>query len=433
MLKIFRYYLLAICFWGFPRGLAAQTDIHIAGAKSGFPVAVPQLCDAGEAAEGSREVPEIIGNNLKISGFFKVLNPASYVQTAGKCVEPDKMAFSDWSVIGADGLVHGRAWSTSGGKIAIELVLYDVLQQKAVLGKRYEAGTSDLRRIANRFSNEVIGFYTGERGIFGSRIAFVGKRGRFKELFVMELDGSGEKQLTRDKGLVVGPSWSRAGDRIAYTSYKTKKPQLYVISSAGGSAKQLTSSDGLKLGPEFSPDGQFILASASNHGDSNLVMYNLAGKIVRKVTNSRAIDVSPSWSPDGSEIAFCSNRAGGPQIYIMAANGRDSRRLTHTGSNYCTSPAWSPKGDRIAFVCRQRGNQIFISSPSGRDTMQLTFRGNNEDPSWSPDGRYIVFSSDFGAGRVKNLGIASLLTGSVRQITFRKSDTGQASWSPRLE
>jgi len=420
----------------FPVGASAQTDIYISGPKSGFPVAVPQFCDRGNGSPYTVKISEVIAKNLELSGIFNVLNSATFVETPGKCLDPDKVAFSDWSVIGAEGLVRGDVKTTGRGGRTIQarLFLYDVLQQRSVVGKRYEADIDDFARIAHRFSNEVVKFFTGETGIFGTKITYVARMGRFKEIFVMDLDGSNNRQLTRDKGLAMSPSWSPTGDRIVYTSYRTRTPELFIVSPEGGTPKQLTKRKGLELGAKFAPDGTTILASASVGGASNIVLLDLKGKIIRNVTNSGAINVSPSWSPDGGQIAFCSNRSGGPQIYVMSASGDSPRRLSFTGSNYCTSPSWSPRGDKIAFVCRAAGgNQIFMAPASGGQSLQLTFQGNNEDPKWSPDGRYLVFSSNLGLAGPRNIVILPLLTGVPRQITFAKSQLSQPAWSPRLE
>ncbi|MCB0346953.1 MAG: PD40 domain-containing protein, partial [Bdellovibrionales bacterium] len=121
------------------------------------------------------------------------------------------------------------------------------------------------------------------------------------------------------------------------------------------------------------------------------------------------------------------------QIYIMPTAGGNAQRISFTKSNYCTSPAWSPKGDKIAFVCRQSGNQLFVSAPDGRQSVQVTFSGNNEDPSWSPDGRYLVYSSSNANGAPRNILMRMLAGGSPMQITFAKSEDSQPAWSPMTE
>ena len=410
----------------------AQTDITIRGAQAGFPVAIAQLCDAGEAADKAKEIAKTIAKDLEVSGLFKVLPSESYLETPGKCGDLDGVAFSDWSVIGAEALVKGEV-TRKGSDISVRLVLFDVLQQRSVLGKVYDANHGDHVRVAHKFANEIVGFFSGEKGVFGSQIAFIAQVGRFKELFIMDSDGSNVRQLTQDKGLVVSPSWSPRGDKIVYTSYKTRQPELYIIGPDGGSATQVTDRKGLELGAKFTQDARSLVASASVAGLTNLVMFDLRGRLLRKVSNSSSIDVSPSLAPDGEQLAFCSNRAGGPQIYVSSIRGGEARRISFTPSDYCTSPSWSPKGDKIAFVCRASGNQIFMSSPNEREVLQLTFQGNNEDPNWSPDGRYIIFSSDFGRGGVRNIALLNVQTGEIKQLSFGKRNEVQPAWSPPLE
>lgn len=412
--------------------VSAQTDIRISGAQAGFPVAVPQMCDMGTGAESAKKIPEVIAKDLQISGLFKVLNPASFVESPGKCTGAEGPTYSDWSVVGAEGLVKGNITS-QGGNIRAELYLYDVLQQKAVIGKRYEGGEAEYAKIAHKFANEILFYFTGEKGVFGTQIAYISTVGRFKELFVMDLDGSNVRQLTSDKGLVFSPSWSRDGSRIVYTSYASKMPDLYMTNVAGGTSTRITKRPGLEIGAKFTPDGSGLISSASFDGISRIVMFDLRGTVTAQLTKSSSIDVSPSYSPDGSQVAFCSNRGGGPQIYIMGADGSSPRRASFADSNYCTSPAWSPKGDKIVFVCRQAGFQLFMSGPEGGSAVQLTFSGDNEDPSWSPDGRFIAFSSTTLGGGGKSIGILSLLGGKPTRISQSKGSDSQPAWSPLAE
>lgn len=412
---------------------AAQTDLRITGPQSGFPVAVPQLCNAGGAAGPATGIAETISKDLQLSGLFQVLNPATFVETPGKCGAADNVAYSDWTVIGAEGVVRGEVKNSGNNTIEVTMYLHDVLQQRAVVGKRYQGEEGDFRRIAHRFSNEIVQYFTGEPGMFGTRIAYVSRVGRFKELFLMDLDGSNIRQLTRDNGLAVSPSWSPSADRIVYTSYRTRKPELFMISPEGGVPTQITRREGLELGAKFSPDGTRLLASATLAGSSNLVFFDLRGTLLSNLTRGRSLDVSPSYSPDGSEVAFCSNRSGNPQIYVMPTAGGAARRISFTNSNYCTSPAWSPRGDKIAFVCRAGGNHLFVASPDGTQSVQLTFSGNNEDPSWSPNGRYLAYSSSPGPNAPSNIMLRLLAGGQPMQVTFSKSEDSQPAWSPLVE
>ena len=121
------------------------------------------------------------------------------------------------------------------------------------------------------------------------------------------------------------------------------------------------------------------------------------GTIVKRLTDHWAIDTSPTWNADCSKIAFVSSRSRGPQIYVMNGDGGDQRRLTFQGT-YNTSPDWSPKGDVIAFTARDERARfdIFTVALDGTMERRAPDQVNNQDPSFSPVGRYLVISSDRG-------------------------------------
>ena len=435
MSKYFSLFLLfALVSFGLSGSVAvAQTDLRITGAQVGFPVAVPTLCELSESSDASKTLIKTLTRDLQVSGYFKVLDPASFVETPGKCNVDSGLAYSDWSVISAEGLVKGDI-ARAGNTVTIRLYLHDVLQQRAVIGKKYEVDVTEVDRIAHRFANEIIGYFTGEKGVFGSKIAFVNRMGRFKELFVMDMDGSNQEQLTFDKGLVLSPAWSPSGDQILYTSYATRKPDLYMNALGIRRPRRITNRGGLELGAEFSPDGTKIVSASSVSGITKIVLFDLRGKLLGRLTSSSSIDVSPTYSPDGRHITFCSNRGGGPQIYVMSPDGTNVRRVSFADSSYCTSPAWSPKGDKIAFVCRSaRGShQIYIGPTSGGPATQLTYSGNNEDPAWSPDGRYLAISSTKDGGP-RSLYLLSLQSGQMTRLTAARREHSQPAWSARLE
>ena len=126
-------------------------------------------------------------------------------------------------------------------------------------------------------------------------------------------------------------------------------------------------------------------------------------------------------------MAFVSNRSGSPQIYVLDLITNKVERLIFEG-NYNTSPAWS-KLNSIAFAGSTDGHfDIYTISPDGKDLHRVTHnQGNNEDPCWSPDGRYIAFSSKRTDGN-HHIFIANGNGQNQRQITFLHGDQLSPSW-----
>ena len=188
------------------------------------------------------------------------------------------------------------------------------------------------------------------------------------------------------------------------------------------------------MGGRYTRDGTGIVTSLSDGRDSDIVNMTLDGVIGKRLTRSDgAIDVSPVLSPDGSQIAFCSDRAGGPQIYIMNSDGSAPRRISFVSSNYCTSPAWAPKGGKLAFVCRaDSGFQLFTAGIDGSNPLQLTSAGSNEDPDWSPDGRYVVFATTFWRRGIPSIALIRSDGSGLHQLTNSRGGDFDPAWGPLL-
>lgn len=412
---------------------AAQVRGLITGpGETAFPIALAPLASAPGAAEAARQFSATLDRDLDISGLFRILDPASFIEDGGG-QRAEEIDFGKWSTIGARLLVKGRA-TTSGDGLTIEARLFDVAEQRQLGGKRYQGSMRDARRMANRFADEILLLLTGTAGPFDSRVAFISTRGgRFKELYVMSFDGSELRQLTRNQTINLSPSWAPNARDVLFISYRDGRPKLYEIDVVTGRQRLVPTGAGMAMGASYAPDGREIAVTRSGaRGDSDIALISPEGSVIAQLTESQTINVSPSFSPDGSQVAFCSGRTGSPQIYVMPTAGGRARRLTFKGS-YNTQPAWSPTGDRIAYTGRVDGRfQIFVVDARGGEPLQITSsRGDNVDPSWSPDGRYLLFSST-------RTGRAQLFVSDARGVRQRQlisspgSDTSPA-WSPRLD
>jgi TolB protein len=416
---------------------AAQISLEVVGqGMPKYPIAISPLRNTGTAGDPERistGIADSMVYDLDLSGWFRVLDRAAYIEDPQKSGDTlGAFDFKDWTTIGAVGLVKGR-FAVQGDELTVELRLFDVAQAKELIGKRYVARARDFRRVAHKFSDEIINQFTGTPGVFNTRIAYVSTSGgRFKEVHVAHLDGTERFQVTNNRTINLFPSWTPDGKSVIYTSYKDRGPGLYRFELFTGKEVKWSPANGRYIGGQVSPDGQYIVTTLETAGDTNLYLLDADGKVIRRLTSDPGIEVSPAWSPDSRQIVFVSDRSGSPQLYILEVASGKTRRLTYGGS-YNTAPAWSPKGDRIAYTGRVgRRFAIFTISVDGGDARQLTANSyDSEDAAWAPDGRFIAFTSNR-AGRYQ-LYVMQAGGENQRRLTGSGGDDTKPSWSPRLD
>ncbi len=169
----------------------------------------------------------------------------------------------------------------------------------------------------------------------GDKIVFTSLRSGDLELYTMNIDGSDVKQLTSELGYDGGAFFSPDGSKIIFRSSRPKTPEeiaeyksflaeglvaptnmeLYIINTDGSGLRQLTKLGKANWAPFFHPDGKKIIFS-SNHAaprgyQFNLYMINLDGTGLEQITFDKTFDSFPMFSPDGKRISFSSNRHNG--------------------------------------------------------------------------------------------------------------------------
>ncbi len=349
----------------------------------------PIIPAALRAAAG--EIEQTVIADLDYSGYFDVIPPGRF-ETIGD--DPSKIPFQQWAATGAIALLLGTV-TPEPDKLIFEGMLFDTQGEQLILGKRYRGEAEAARLIAHRLADEIVLHFTGRSGIAQTRIALEGRVGDAKEIFVVDYDGHGLRQLTRNGSLNLAPSASPDGTRIAFISYVSGRPKLYILEPDAKLVDISPKDVDLCAAPAWSPDGQSIAFSAASSGNSDIYIHDVGRRASRRITSGPGSDTSPAWSPSGREIAYTSDRAGNPQLYIMDSAGGEGRRLTFQG-NYNDQAAWSPDGSLIAYAGWTEGKfDIFVADPATGTARRLTEGPSfNEGPGWSSDGRHLVFISN---------------------------------------
>lgn len=377
---------------------SGAADVFLEATRPDFqkiPVAVLGFRDQKMADSPGMRLTEVLKADLRRSQIFAVTDPARLGLTLEGLNGAQNVLFKQAADNGIAVLVWGQV-AAREPDLVLDGLIYDGVKQEAVASRRYVGAPSVLRQMAHRLADELVYRYTGEPGIAKTKIAFVSEQRGARELFVMDYDGYGPRQVTADGFLSLMPRWSPDRRFLVFTTYRSRtKQDIDAIELATGKRVTLISMAGLNITPAFSPDGNDLAFASSQDGNSELYRAELKTKTVSRLTVNSGGDLSPSWSPTGRELAFVSDRGGSPQVYLMSADGSNVRRLTFEG-DHNAAPAWSPRGNWIAYVCRTPDRQfkLCLITPDGQKRVQLTSgQGVDDSPSWSPDGRHLVFSS----------------------------------------
>jgi TolB protein len=418
-----------------PFGMA-QTRVDVTqGTVKPMPIALPDFVGGGGPADAEvgRGVTQVITANLQRSGLFAPIDQNAYIE---RIANIDTMPrFPDWRTINAQALVTGRITRQGDGRLRTEFRLWDVFQAQQLAGQQYFTAADNWRRVAHIISDAIYERLTGEKGYFDSRVVFVDESGpkdrRIKRLAIMDQDGANVRYLTRGDELVVTPRFSPTTQEITYMSYGSRDPRVVLLNIETGQREIVGNFAGMSFSPRFSPDGQRVIMSLQHGGNSNIYTLDLRSKQMTRLTDTAAIDTAPSYSPDGQRICFESDRGGRQQIYVMAASGGPAQRISFGEGSYST-PVWSPRGDTIAFT-KQGGGQfaIGIMRPDGSGERILTSGFHNEGPTFSPNGRVVMFFRE-GSGAPGPLLYTVDITGRNEQRVQTPGFASDPAWSPLL-
>lgn len=313
-------------------------------------------------------------------------------------------------------------------------------QVQVLAPNQSEVRLSNLRQITNGGENAEA-YWSPD----GQWITFQSTRnGRTcDEQYVMRTDGTGLKRVSDGRGKVTCGWFFPDGKRLFFGSstahdstcpprpdpskgyvWPLDKYDIYTANTDGSNFKRLTNYNVYTAEGVLSPDGKRIVFTSLKDGDLDIYTMNVDGTNVKRLTNTPGYDGGPWWSPDGTKIVYRAHhpkdtvelrqyrdllaqgfiRPSKVELYVMNADGSDNRQVTALGgANF--GPSWTPDGKKIIFASNyfapRSGNfEIFLVDASltmaGGDKLeQVTFNDTFDGfPMFSPDGTKLIFASN---------------------------------------
>jgi serine/threonine-protein kinase len=207
------------------------------------------------------------------------------------------------------------------------------------------------------------------------------------------------KRLTGGNANDFNPAFSPDGSRIAFNSDREGPHDIYTANLDGSDLKKITQGGSNNRSPAYSPDGKSIVFVSDRDGREHLWIVDVNGGEPRQLTRGNQADTAPAFALDGTRIYFQSDVANTTKIFVIPASGGQPRQITD-GPMRDNRPVPSPDGKQIAFA-RFEGNQwnVYVMNADGTGIKKLTDTSYNINPSWSPDGKLLLFQSDRDGGQ----------------------------------
>jgi TolB protein len=400
----------------------AALNIEIVGAgEHQIPVAIVPF---GGDAQAAQTLNEVISGDLARTGLFRLIDMPDHAPH-----DVSQVDYASWRGRGAEALAVGNV-TVAAQRVEVKFQLLDAVKQTVLDAQNVSSNDGQLRAVGHRVADVIYEKLTGDKGIFGTRIAYVNRQGKKFRLVVADSDGQNEQTLLVQNAPIMSPDWAPDGSKIAYVSFLGAHAVVYVQSVYGSKRTAIADSRGSNSAPAWSPKGDQLAVVLSHEGRSQIYLVTPEGKDMRRITSGGGIDTEPNFSPDGQSLLFTSDRGGTPQIYQMPANGGAAKRLTFGGGNNY-SPRHSPDGKSFVFTHQIKGKFYIATQDFQTGQMQIISDGGREKkPSFSPNGQVVMYAGEAG-GRGILVTVSS--NGRVKQKMAPPSgDAREPIWGPAL-
>ncbi|WP_372985407.1 Tol-Pal system beta propeller repeat protein TolB [Marinobacter sp.] len=412
-------------------GARAELLIRITeGADAALPISVVPFAENGVIPPGDK-VANIVRDDLAMSGEFRPLPAEKMLSLPSR---REDVYFRDWRMLGQRYVLVGEL-SRNGDRVVARYELFDVNQEKRILGETAAASVNGMRTLGHHISDKVYEAITGVPGAFSTKLAYItldtfNGKPRYR-LQVSDVDGKRAKIRLESQEPILSPAWSPDGKRLAYVSFETGKPAIYIHELSSGQRTKVADFKGLNSAPAWSEDGRSLLMTLSKDGNAEVYRMELASRQLTKLTNHWAIDTEATYDHSGDGIFFTSDRSGGPQIYHMKSPGAEPRRITF-GSRYNARPRSDNTGDYVYYV-HQRNSAFHIARTNlnnGEETV-LTRTESDESPSVSPNGRMLIYATKQSGNSV--LTVISADGGAAYSLPASEGDVREPAWGPIVD
>ena len=242
----------------------------------------------------------------------------------------------------------------------------------------------------------------------GTKIAFTTYENLSNNLYMIGKDGQNLKLLSKGKQSCGSPVWSSDDSKITFVKNDNDvggNVDIYSIQVDGSNEIKLTNQND-NFSPQYFSKGNSIIFASSNNTWTGIYKMNSDGSNRQLLTPPNKSFSGPKISPNGNMISITSNDWSGPQLFVMNSDGSNLKQITFTVSpkyfdtgyprdGNC-NPVWSPNSTQLAYVSYENGSpDIFIINSNGKGNKRLTdTRLRDENPCWTQDGNFILFSSN---------------------------------------